>query len=54
MHIEDTFRNGANLYFPKPSSYKDLKTITQKIFDLNWADYIKPQKERFILTIHPL
>jgi CheY-like chemotaxis protein len=51
-HIEDTFKKGANFYFPKPDSLKDLKTMVTKIFSLDWDEFMKPQKDKFILSIN--
>jgi CheY-like chemotaxis protein len=48
--VEETFKNGANLYVSKPAFFKDEVTILQKIFSLNWQeDLLKPDKKRFVL-----
>jgi CheY-like chemotaxis protein len=48
--IEETFKNGANLYVSKPSFFIDQVKILQKIFSLNWQeDLLKPDKKRFVL-----
>lgn len=52
QHIDETFMQGANFYFPKPDSFKDLKTMIAKIFSLDWEELMKPQKEKFILSIN--
>ncbi len=51
-HIEDTFKKGANFYFPKPDSLKDLKTMVTKIFSLDWEEFMTPQKDKFLLSIN--
>jgi CheY-like chemotaxis protein len=53
-HIEKTFKNGANFYFPKPNSFKDLTAIMEKIFNFNWSEFMKPQKSKFVLSINRL
>lgn len=52
QHIDETFMQGANFYFPKPESFTDLKTMIAKIFSLDWEELMKPQKEKFILSIN--
>jgi CheY-like chemotaxis protein len=48
--IEETFKNGANLYVSKPAFFKDQVKILQKIFSLKWQeDLLKPDKKRFVL-----
>jgi CheY-like chemotaxis protein len=48
--VEETFKNGANLYVSKPSFFKDEVKVLQKIFSLNWQeDLLKPDKKRFVL-----
>ena len=51
-HIDDTFMKGANFYFPKPDSFKDLKTMIAKIFSFDWSEFMKPRKDKFILSIN--
>ncbi len=48
--IEETFKNGANLYVSKPVFFEDQVKILKKIFSLNWQDdLLKPDRERFVL-----
>jgi len=51
-HIDETFINGANFYFPKPDSFRDLKTMMLRIFSLDWDDLMQPRKDKFILSIN--
>jgi CheY-like chemotaxis protein len=51
MQIESVYKDGANLYIPKPDSFSKLKSIIQKIFTLDWQEYTpQPAKENFVLT----
>ena len=48
--IEETFKNGANLYISKPTFFNDQVKILKKIFALNWQEeLLKPDKKRFVL-----
>jgi CheY-like chemotaxis protein len=48
--IDETFKNGANLYVAKPVFFNDEVNILRKIFSLNWQeDLLKPDKKRFVL-----
>jgi DNA-binding response OmpR family regulator len=38
QHIIKAYRNGANLFFTKPSSFRALQKGIQKILELNWKD----------------
>jgi DNA-binding response OmpR family regulator len=38
QHIVKAYRNGANLFFTKPSSFRALQKGVQKIMELNWSD----------------
>ncbi len=51
-HIDDTFTKGANFYFPKPDSLTDLKTMISRIFSLDWDEFMKPTKDKFLLSIN--
>jgi CheY-like chemotaxis protein len=53
-HIEKTFLNGANFYFPKPHSFDDLKAVMQKIFNFHWNEFLRPDKAKFVLNINRL
>ncbi|MEO6901488.1 MAG: response regulator [Bacteroidia bacterium] len=49
--IEVTYKNGATLYIKKPSTYNDLKKVTEKFFSLNITELIaKPKIERFVFA----
>ncbi len=43
--IHETFEKGANLYIRKPSSYKDLLSLAQKVLLINWDNH-KPMSSR--------
>jgi DNA-binding response OmpR family regulator len=34
--IEETFVNGANVYINKPNSFGELRTVIEKVLQLNW------------------
>ena len=36
--IAKSYKEGANLYFPKPESFSKLKKAFQKLLQLDWAD----------------
>lgn len=46
--IDKTFEEGASLYLPKPHSFSDLKAMLSKIFGIDWSEFIKPEKDKFI------
>ena len=46
--IEESYKNGANLYIQKPVNYSDLKSTLVKVFSMDWTNYrSKPPKEWF-------
>lgn len=48
--IEETFRDGANLYVSKPVFFEDEVNILKKIFALDWQEeLLKIDKKRFVL-----
>jgi CheY-like chemotaxis protein len=48
--IEETFRNGANLYVSKPVFIRDEVKMLKRIFSLDWEeDLLKPHRSRFVL-----
>jgi CheY-like chemotaxis protein len=48
--VDETFKNGANLYVSKPVFFQDQVKILKKIFSLNWQEnLLKPDKIRFVL-----
>ena len=49
-YIEQTYRNGANFYLPKPDSFRDLKLIAENLFSLDWSEHRKPVKDKFVLS----
>lgn len=50
--IDSTYKDGANLYIPKPDSFSMLKKIVQKVFSIEWAEYKpQPSKDKFVLSI---
>ena len=51
-HIDETFKKGATFYFPKPTSFKDLKQMISKLFKLNWSGFKQPDKDKFILSVN--
>ncbi|AIZ41248.1 response regulator [Cellulophaga baltica] len=50
--IEDTFINGANVYINKPNSFGELKTVIEKVLQLNWQYQTSAlNRENFLLRI---
>ena len=48
--IEETYKAGANLYVPKPYSFKSLILMLRKIFT-NWKEILmKPLRKAFLLS----
>jgi DNA-binding response OmpR family regulator len=48
--IEFFYRNGANLYVVKPSSFADLKAALEKIFSIDWKKVMYyPPLSQFVL-----
>ncbi len=47
--INDTFDKGANLYVRKPSSFKELRSITKDVLALDWEQY-KPYNAKSIFV----
>jgi len=46
--IDESYKNGANLYIQKPVNYSDLKSTLVKVFSMDWTNYrSKPPKEWF-------
>jgi CheY-like chemotaxis protein len=51
-NIEDTFRNGANVYLKKPSDFGTLKQLLEKVVTSSYVYSEKPFKiENFILNL---
>ena len=50
QHIDETYKRGADFYVPKPDSFKELKWIANKILSLDWAEHIRPRREKFVLV----
>lgn len=50
-HIDETYRQGANLYVRKPDTYADLKMIAKKLLSLDWSNLTRPPKDKFYFTI---
>lgn len=49
--VEETFKNGANLFINKPNNFNDLLSILKSIFSLDVKDYIpRPEKDKFVLA----
>jgi CheY-like chemotaxis protein len=49
--IEETFRNGANMFINKPNTFSELKTMLSKMFTINRQEYFpSPDRTKFVLT----
>jgi DNA-binding response OmpR family regulator len=53
-HVETTeffYREGANLFVIKPSSFKELKDVLQKILSIEWKKTMYyPPKSQFVMN----
>ncbi len=50
--IEDTFVKGANIYIKKPNDFEELKTILEKVININWQYHTSGfNKENFLLNL---
>ena len=48
--VEFFYRNGANLYVVKPSSFHDLKEALEKVFAIDWKKVMYyPPRDQFVL-----
>lgn len=49
--VEQTFNAGANLYVPKPFSFRNMVLLLKKIFMLKWAGALfKPRRKSFLMS----
>ncbi len=49
--IEECYRNGANLYLTKTSTFSELTKKLERVFALDWTDYLHyPPQDRFVLS----
>ena len=49
--VERTFSAGANLYVPKPFSFRNMVLLLKKIFMLKWTgDLFKPLRKSFLMS----
>jgi Response regulator containing CheY-like receiver, AAA-type ATPase, and DNA-binding domains len=49
--IKKVYSQGANYYVRKPTDYKQLKIIVEKLLAIDWLkEALQPEKERFIFT----
>jgi CheY-like chemotaxis protein len=51
--IEFCFREGSNLFLPKPTSIKELTQALEKIFSIDWTKLYYPPITQFILQTKP-
>tara|TARA_R110002012_G_scaffold263456_1_gene446271 strand:+ start:102528 stop:102974 length:447 start_codon:yes stop_codon:yes gene_type:complete len=50
--IEETFINGANVYINKPNKFCDLKSVIEKVLQLNWQYHTSTlNRDNFLLRI---
>ena len=47
--IENTYMQGATFYIQKPSSYKDIIKLLQKIFSFSAQQFCRPLRKEFVL-----
>jgi CheY-like chemotaxis protein len=49
--IDECFRNGANLYLAKTSTFAELTKKLEKVFAIDWTDYLHyPPQHQFVLS----
>ncbi len=50
--IEETFIKGANIYIKKPNDFEELKSILDRVININWQYHTSGfNKENFLLNI---
>ena len=50
--IEETFIMGANIYIKKPNDFEELKSILDKVININWQYHTSGfNKENFLLNL---
>jgi CheY-like chemotaxis protein len=49
--INETFKNGANMFINKPNTFTELKAMLNKVFTLDRKEYMpSPDRSKFVLT----
>jgi len=49
--VEESFRNGANLYMTKTTTFSALTEKLKKVFSIDWTDYLHyPPSDQFVLS----
>ena len=49
--VEECFRNGANLYMTKTTTFAQLTEKLRKVFSIDWDDYLHyPAQNQFVLS----
>lgn len=49
--IKKVYSQGANYYVRKPTDYRQLKLVVEKLLAIDWLkEVLQPEKERFIFT----
>ena len=49
--IEESFRNGANIYLTKTNTFRGLTEKLKKVFAIDWKDYLHyPPRDQFVLS----
>ena len=50
--IEETFVKGANIYIKKPNDFEELKSILDRVININWQYHTSGfNKENFLLNL---
>ncbi len=48
--IDESFRNGANLYMTKSNKFEELVAKLKTVFAIDWRDYLHyPRQDQFVL-----
>ena len=49
--IKKVYSQGANYYVRKPTDYRQLKLVVEKLLAIDWLkEVLQPEKERFVFT----
>ncbi len=49
--IEECYRNGANMFLAKTTTFNELTTKLKKIFSIDWQDYLHyPPRDQFVMN----
>lgn len=50
--IRKAYEKGADLYLIKPDDFEGMLSSVQKIYSINWQNFIRPAQENFVLDLN--